>query len=395
MPDWLTTNDIDVPYATPSGDAGLRLKNGLLALAIRSGGALAPCRVVATSSISLSTLQTIDGVTLVADDRVLVAGNDSDRTQNGVWVAASGAWTRPVDFGSGAIFTTGGLVVSILAGTVNAGRQFQIGVYSASGWVASGTGNLTVNVSNVGVGSYISPISPLTADLDCAGYALDFSGGGTIATDGYSGVAISGGLSDGSAGFWAIGGSNGAMYFDNGAITSDGSGNFWANNRIGVGGSNSSPNAYIHQTSGFSFDMNAIRSDGSGTMSFGSPALTINGGGITFPSGNVLYDNNPGLGWDGGNIFSNGSGNLSVASLAVGSATFNQNMSWLELDGEDLHIYYGLHVDQGSITSSNDGSGTLTASHLIAGDGYTGTVTTASLVGKTITITHGIITNVA
>jgi phage-related tail fiber protein len=50
-------------------------------------------RVVATSNIALTGLQTIDGVTLIAGDRVL-AQNNTTTSQNGVYVVASGAWTR-------------------------------------------------------------------------------------------------------------------------------------------------------------------------------------------------------------------------------------------------------------------------------------------------------------
>jgi hypothetical protein len=53
-------------------------------------------RVIATSNIALTGLQTIDGVTLIAGDRVLVQ-NNTTATQNGVYVVASGAWTRATD----------------------------------------------------------------------------------------------------------------------------------------------------------------------------------------------------------------------------------------------------------------------------------------------------------
>lgn len=52
-----------------------------------------PVRVVAQSNVALTGLQTIDGVTLLAGDRVLLVAQ-TDATQNGVYVAASGAWSR-------------------------------------------------------------------------------------------------------------------------------------------------------------------------------------------------------------------------------------------------------------------------------------------------------------
>lgn len=56
-----------------------------------------PARVATTANITLSGTQTIDGVAVVAGDRVLVK-NQSTGSANGVYLAASGAWTRATDF---------------------------------------------------------------------------------------------------------------------------------------------------------------------------------------------------------------------------------------------------------------------------------------------------------
>lgn len=53
-------------------------------------------RVATTASITLSGTQTIDGVSVVADDRVLVK-NQTDASENGIYVCAAGAWTRAED----------------------------------------------------------------------------------------------------------------------------------------------------------------------------------------------------------------------------------------------------------------------------------------------------------
>lgn len=59
-------------------------------------------RAVATSNVaSLSGTTTIDGVSLVAADRVLLTAQ-STASQNGLWLIAAGAWTRPTDFAIGA-----------------------------------------------------------------------------------------------------------------------------------------------------------------------------------------------------------------------------------------------------------------------------------------------------
>jgi hypothetical protein len=61
---------------------------------------LASVRVVATANIAKSGTQTIDGVALVAGDRVLLA-RQTTSAENGPWVVATGAWTRPTDYPSG------------------------------------------------------------------------------------------------------------------------------------------------------------------------------------------------------------------------------------------------------------------------------------------------------
>jgi phage-related tail fiber protein len=56
-----------------------------------------PVRAATTANITLSGAQTIDGVSVVAGDRVLVK-NQTAGAANGIYVAATGAWTRSTDF---------------------------------------------------------------------------------------------------------------------------------------------------------------------------------------------------------------------------------------------------------------------------------------------------------
>lgn len=80
--------------------------------------AKASCRLATTANlVALSGLQTIDGVTLVANDRVLVK-NQTTASQNGIYVAASGAWTRATDFDSGDV--RAGDFVYVTEGATNA-----------------------------------------------------------------------------------------------------------------------------------------------------------------------------------------------------------------------------------------------------------------------------------
>ena len=68
-----------------------------------------PCRVATTANITLSGTQTIDSVAVVADDRVLVK-DQTEETENGVYLVSSGAWTRTKDFDGNNDIVTGTLV---------------------------------------------------------------------------------------------------------------------------------------------------------------------------------------------------------------------------------------------------------------------------------------------
>lgn len=76
---------------------------------------------VATSNIVLSGLQTIDGVAVADGQRVLLTGQ-STVAENGLWLASSGAWTRPTDFLTGS--SAEGSVVSVTGGTTYEGTEW-------------------------------------------------------------------------------------------------------------------------------------------------------------------------------------------------------------------------------------------------------------------------------
>jgi hypothetical protein len=59
-----------------------------------------PVRAATTANITLSGTQTIDGVGIVAGDRVLVK-NQTAGAANGIYVAAAGAWSRATDMDTG------------------------------------------------------------------------------------------------------------------------------------------------------------------------------------------------------------------------------------------------------------------------------------------------------
>lgn len=80
-------------------------------------------RAVATTNITLSGPQTIDGVSLVANDRVLVAGQSS-ASANGIYVVQAAAWVRATDADSGSELAPGTQVAvteGVTSGPASAG----------------------------------------------------------------------------------------------------------------------------------------------------------------------------------------------------------------------------------------------------------------------------------
>src|ERR1700719_4093154 len=79
----------------------------------------APVRAATTGTgITLSGLQTIDGVALAAGDRVLVK-DQTDVTTNGLYNAATGPWTRTIDANNNSRWARG-TQVTVTDGSANA-----------------------------------------------------------------------------------------------------------------------------------------------------------------------------------------------------------------------------------------------------------------------------------
>jgi hypothetical protein len=103
-----------------------------------------PVRAATTANITLSGTQTIDGIALVANDRVLVK-NQTAGAANGIYLVQAGAWTRTVDMDTAA--EANNATVLVRQGTVNSGDVFTqtanivtLGT-TVQTWVQSGEGN--------------------------------------------------------------------------------------------------------------------------------------------------------------------------------------------------------------------------------------------------------------
>lgn len=83
----------------------------------------APVRAATTADITLSGEQTIDGVAIVAGDRVLVKDQTAGE-QNGIYVAAVGAWSRSTDANTSNEIRQAAVLVE--EGTANADKGFSL-----------------------------------------------------------------------------------------------------------------------------------------------------------------------------------------------------------------------------------------------------------------------------
>jgi len=80
-----------------------------------------PVVAATTANITLSAPQTIDGVAVIAGNRVLVK-NQTTTAQNGIYVCAAGAWFRATDMDTAAEvrYTS----VYVISGTIASGKRF-------------------------------------------------------------------------------------------------------------------------------------------------------------------------------------------------------------------------------------------------------------------------------
>jgi len=187
-----------------------------------------PVRCGTTANITLSGLQTIDGVTVVAGDRVLVK-NQTTTSQNGIYLASATAWSRAPDADtwneliSALVFVESG---STLAGsawycTIQPGGTIGTTAitwsnFSVAATYTAGTGltltDYVFSITNTGVAAaaYGSASKTLTATVNAQGQltvlaATDIaiantqvSGLGTMSTQSASSVAITGGSINGT-----------------------------------------------------------------------------------------------------------------------------------------------------------------------------------------------------
>ena len=127
-----------VDAATAAASSGLDVKNSV--------------RAASAGNLVLSGTQTIDGVALVAGNRVLVK-EQTTGSANGIYVVAAGAWSRATDADTSAEVTTGMYVY------VEEGTQF-----GGSAWVLSTTGTITLGTTSLRFNPFSMPAQPNWGD---------------------------------------------------------------------------------------------------------------------------------------------------------------------------------------------------------------------------------------
>jgi hypothetical protein len=149
----------------------------------------ASVKVATTGNITLSGTQTIDGIALSVDDRVLVK-NQSTAANNGIYVVSTTGWDRATD-ANGSNLTLGAFTF-VESGTLNKGRGY---VYSeANTWtqfsestVLSGGTGITVSGQTISIDTSWAGQSALTtlgtiSTGTWQGSAIGVAYGGTGAT---------------------------------------------------------------------------------------------------------------------------------------------------------------------------------------------------------------------
>ena len=123
------------------------LVNKQYADSISTGAAKYECQCATTGDITLSGLQTIDGYTTIANDRVVVRAQ-ANSAYNGIWIAETTAWTRAPDMEAWS--QVPGATTFVQNGTL----------YAKTGWVAIVPEIGTINVTPItwtqisGAGTY-------------------------------------------------------------------------------------------------------------------------------------------------------------------------------------------------------------------------------------------------
>lgn len=195
---------INLATGTNSGDA---VNKGQLdsAIAAATSGldVKASVKAASTANLTLSGAQTVDGVSLVANDRILVK-NQTTASENGIYVVAAGAWSRSTDADADAEVTPG-MFTFVEQGTTNGDTGWllttdgtvTVGTTSLTFTQFSGAGSITAGAGLTKTGNTVDVVSgnggivvnadDITLTVDATADSLSVGASGVKLKDGTSG----------------------------------------------------------------------------------------------------------------------------------------------------------------------------------------------------------------
>lgn len=127
---------------------------------VGNSGCKVPVRAASTAALTLSGEQTVDGIALVTDDRVLVK-NQASGVDNGIYVVDTGTWSRAPDF-DGSYDTVRGSFVRVNEGSAN----------GASFWELTTADPITIGTTSLTFGRVSAFAVSLSAQVASAGQTL-------------------------------------------------------------------------------------------------------------------------------------------------------------------------------------------------------------------------------
>jgi len=263
-------------------------------------------RAATTDNITLSDLQTVDGVALAAGDRVLVK-NQSAGQNNGIYVVVDGgSWTRAED--ANVAGELNGAAVFVLQGTVNDNTGWtQTAVitsfsdpqtwsqFTTGGALTGGTGiDITANVVSFKPGAGLVANGAGFIEVDTAtGNAIQFSGNELVLA-----LASGSGLNQDANGLFINAGSVTNAMLQNSSITLDASGG--GSGSVSLGGSlliagdagsgvaaTVSGNTYTISVGDASTTIKGVASFSANNFAVGAGVVTIKDGGVDLASNTV------------------------------------------------------------------------------------------------------------
>lgn len=150
-----------------------------------------PCKVATTANITLSGAQTIDSVSVVSDDRVLVK-DQTDPRENGIYVASTGLWRRAKDFSNNRDIMQGTRVAVVSGSSAN--REYAVTTIDP---VNIGTSNMTFE-RTLSSARYVATLADIKAIDTTKETEVNLLVGGNIRTFKWDGSDLSGTLITGS-----------------------------------------------------------------------------------------------------------------------------------------------------------------------------------------------------